>query len=74
MSIDIDGITRDGTSIVIPNSQNYSVEEFTFIKFTDLNSYSDVSSKSKNQIPGTIKTLDLNMNLEINNKIGRAHV
>ena len=67
VSIDIDGITRDGTSIIIPNSENYSVEDFTFIKFTDLNSYSDVSSKSKNQIPGTIKTLDLNMNLEINN-------
>jgi hypothetical protein len=67
VSIDIDGITRDGTSIIIPNSKNYSVEDFTFIKFTDLNSYSDVSSKSKNQIPGTIKTLDLNMNLEINN-------
>jgi hypothetical protein len=67
VSIDIDGITMDGTSIIIPNSENYSVEDFTFIKFTDLNSYSDVSSKSKNQIPGTIKTLDLNMNLEINN-------
>jgi len=67
VSINIDGITRDGTSIIIPNSQNYSVEDFTFIKFTDLNSYSNVSSKSKNQIPDTIKTLDLNINLEINN-------
>jgi hypothetical protein len=67
VSINIDGITRDGTSIIIPNSQNYSVEDFTFIKFTDLNSYSNVSSKSKNQIPDTIKSLDLNINLEINN-------
>ena len=67
VSIDIDGITRDGTSIIIPNSQNYSVEDFTFIKFTDLNSYSNVSSKSNNQKLDTIKTLDLNMNLEINN-------
>jgi hypothetical protein len=67
VSINIDGITKDGTSIIIPNSQNYSVEDFTFIKFTDLNSYSNVSSKSKNQIPDTIKSLDLNINLEINN-------
>ena len=52
---DIDGITRDGTSIIIPNSQNYSVEDFTFIKFTDLNSYSNVSSKSNNQKLDTIQ-------------------
>jgi len=65
--INIDGITMDGTSIIIPNSQNYSVEEFSFIKFSDINSYSNVDSKSKNQVLKTIKTLDLNMNLEINN-------
>ena len=65
--INIDGITMDGTSIIIPNSQNYSVEEFSFIKFSDINSYSNVDSKSKNQVLKTVKTLDLNMNLEINN-------
>jgi len=65
--INIDGITMDGTSIIIPNSQNYSVEEFSFIKFSDINSYSNVDSKSKNQVLKTVKTLDLNLNLEINN-------
>ena len=67
VSINIDAITRDGTSIVIPNSQSYSVEDFSFIKFSDLNSYSNVSTTSKNQIAESVKTLDLNMNLEINN-------
>ncbi len=67
VSINIDAITRDGTSIVIPNSQSYSVEDFSFIKFSDLNSYSNVSITSKNQIAESVKTLDLNMNLEINN-------
>ena len=67
VSINIDAITRDGTSIVIPNSQSYSVEDFSFIKFSDLNSYSNVSTTSINQIAESVKTLDLNMNLEINN-------
>ena len=67
VNINIDGVTRDGTSIIIPNSQNYSIEDFSFIKFTDINSYSDDLSKFKNKITESVKTLDLNINLEINN-------
>ena len=67
VNINIEGATRDGTSIIIPNSQNYSIEDFSFIKFSDLNSYSDDLSKIKNKITESVKTLDLNINLEINN-------
>ena len=67
VNINIEGVTRDGTSIIIPNSQNYSIEDFSFIKFTDINSYSDDLSKFKNKITESVKTLDLNINLEINN-------
>ena len=67
VNINIEGATRDGTSIIIPNSQNYSIEDFSFIQFSDLNSYSDDLSKFKNKITESVKTLDLNINLEINN-------
>jgi len=67
VNINIDGVTRDGTSIIIPNSQNYSIEDFSFIKFSDINSYSDDLIKFKNKITESVKTLDLNINLEINN-------
>jgi len=67
VNINIEGATRDGTSIIIPNSQNYSIEDFSFIKFSDLNSYSDDLIKFKNKITESAKTLDLNINLEINN-------
>lgn len=67
VNINIEGVTREGTSIIIPNSQNYSIEDFSFIKFSDLNSYSDDLIKFKNKITESAKTLDLNINLEINN-------
>ncbi|GIR99636.1 MAG: hypothetical protein CM15mP102_04570 [Flavobacteriales bacterium] len=43
VSIDIDGVTRGGTNITIPQSRNYSVDDFSFITFSDLNSYSEVT-------------------------------
>ena len=67
VNINIEGVTREGTSIIIPNSQNYSIEDFSFIKFSDINSYSDDLIKFKNKITESAKTLDLNINLEINN-------
>jgi hypothetical protein len=66
VSIDINGVTKSGTSITIPQSNNYSIDDFSFITFTDLNSYSQQSLNSES-ISGKInKTLDLNMNLQIN--------
>ena len=66
VSIDINGVTKSGTSITIPQSNNYSIDDFSFITFTDLNSYSQQPLDSES-ISGKInKTLDLNMNLQIN--------
>ena len=67
VSINIDGETRSGTSVVIPKSNNYLIEDFSFIKFSDLNSYSDNLFQSKTSKLESTKTLDLTMNLEINN-------
>ena len=67
VSIDIDGVTRGGTNITIPQSRNYSVDNFSFITFSDLNSYSEVTPGNDNRLNKINKTLDLNMNLEINN-------
>ena len=67
VNINIDGVTKNGTSITIPNSQNYSIDDFSFIKFSDLNSYSDDLTLTENKISESAKTVDLNMNLEINN-------
>ena len=67
VSINIDGETRSGTSVVIPKSNNYLIEDFSFIKFSDLNSYSDNLFQSQTSKLESTKTLDLTMNLEINN-------
>ena len=67
VSIDIDGVTRGGTNITIPQSRNYSVDDFSFITFSDLNSYSEVTPGNDNRLNKINKTLDLNINLEINN-------
>ena len=67
VSINIDGETRSGTSVVIPKSNNYLIEDFSFIKFSDLNLYSDNLFQSKTSKLESTKTLDLTMNLEINN-------
>ena len=67
VSIDINGVTKSGTSITIPQSNNYTIDDFSFITFTDLNSYSQQSLDSDNIYGKINKTLDLNMNLQINN-------
>ena len=67
VSIDIDGVTRGGTNITIPQSRNYSVDDFSFITFSDLNSYSEEIPSNDNTLNKINKTLDLNMSLEINN-------
>ncbi len=67
VSIDIDGVTRGGTNITIPQSRNYSVDDFSFITFSDLNSYSEATPGNNNTSNKINKTLDLNINLEINN-------
>ncbi len=66
VSINIDGVTKSGTSITIPQSNNYTVDDFSFITFTDLNSYSKQSLDSESISNIINKTLDLNINLQIN--------
>ena len=66
VSINIDGVTKSGTSITIPQSNNYTIDDFSFITFTDLNSYSQKSLDSESISDNISKTLDLNMNLQIN--------
>jgi len=67
VSININGATRSGTNITIPQSRNYSVDDFSFITFSDLNSYSEDTQGNNYTFNKINKTLDLNMNLEINN-------
>ncbi len=69
VAIDIDASTKSGTYITIPRTNNYSIDDFSFIEFTDLNN-SDLFTKS-NLLDDvkklTNKTLDLNIDLEIDN-------
>ena len=66
VSININGVTKSGTSITIPQSNNYTIDDFSFITFTDLNSYSQQSLDLESISSGINKTLDLNINLQIN--------
>ena len=69
IAIDIDAITKSGTYITIPRSNSYSIDDFSFIEFNDLNNsnlynennlFEDVTQLNN-------KTLDLNIDLEIDN-------
>ena len=69
LAIDIDAITKPGTYITIPRSNNYSIDDFSFIEFNDLNNSNLYNENNLfediNQLNN--KTLDLNINLEIDN-------
>jgi len=69
VAIDIDAITKPGTYITIPRSNNYSIDDFSFIEFNDLNNSNLYNENNLfediNQLNN--KTLDLNINLEIDN-------
>jgi hypothetical protein len=67
VAINIDAITKSGTYITIPRTNTYSIEDFSFIEFTDLNN-SDLFIE--NNLLDDVKqlnnkTLDLNIDLEI---------
>ena len=69
VSIDIDALTKPGTYITIPRTNSNLIDDFSFIKFTDLNN-SDLFTK--NNLLDDVKqlnnkTLDLNIDLEIDN-------
>ncbi len=69
VAIDIDAITKSGTYITIPRSNTYSIDDFSFIEFNDLNNSNLYNENNLfedvNQLNN--KTLDLNIDLEIDN-------
>ena len=69
VAIDIDAITKSGTYITIPRTNSYSIDNFSFIEFNDLNNLNIYNENNLfedvNQLNN--KTLDLNIDLEINN-------
>ncbi len=69
IAIDIDAITKSGTYITIPRSNSYSIDDFSFIEFNDLNNsnlYND-NNLFEDVAQLNNKTLDLNIDLEIDN-------
>ena len=69
VAIDIDAITKSGTYITIPRTNSYSIDNFSFIEFNDLNNLNLYNENNLfedvNQLNN--KTLDLNIDLEIDN-------
>ncbi|MAC98093.1 MAG: hypothetical protein CL971_06635, partial [Euryarchaeota archaeon] len=69
LAIDIDAITKSGTYITIPRTNSYSIDNFSFIEFNDLNNLNLYNENNLfedvNQLNN--KTLDLNIDLEIDN-------
>ena len=69
VSIDIDALTKPGTYITIPRTNSNLIDDFSFIEFTDLNNL-DVFTENNlldNVKQLNNKTLDLNIDLEIDN-------
>ena len=66
VSININGETQSGTNITIPQTNNYSFDDFSFITFSNLNSNYKEITNSNYISSQSDKSLDLNINLEIN--------
>ena len=66
VSININGETQSGTNITIPQTNNYSFDDFSFITFSNLNSNSKEITNLNYMSSQSDKSLDLNINLEIN--------
>ena len=69
IAIDIDAITESGTYITIPRTNNYSIDDFSFIKFNDLSNSNLLNENNvfENTTQFNNKTVDLNIDLEIDN-------
>ena len=68
VSIDINGSSERGTLITIPRNQNLSVENYSFIRFSDLNKFSQNTNDDIINLSDVdaSKSLDLNVDLELN--------
>ena len=67
IGINVQGKTEVGTELSIPRSQEFSIENFSFIDFIDINNIKE-SRVGEENLNSTIipKTLDLIIDLEIN--------
>lgn len=68
LSIDIDGASERGTFITIPRNQNFSLENYSFIQFIDINKYSQNLNDNTVDLTNedVSRSLDLNIDLELN--------
>lgn len=68
VSIDIDGASERGTFITIPRNQNFSLENYSFIQFIDINKYSQNLNDNTVDLTNedVSRSLDLNIDLELN--------
>ena len=69
VEIDVNAITKSGTYITIPKTSSYSIDNFSFIEFNDLNNSNLFNENNLLEDVNNLnnKTLDLNINLEIDN-------
>ena len=65
--IQVDAKTQEGTKINIPRSQNFNIENFSFIEFIDKKSIKDAEDFQINESIMGNKGLDLSIDLEIDN-------
>ena len=67
IGINVQGKTEKGTELSIPRSEEFSIENFSFIDFIDINNIKE-STVGEENLNSTIipKTLDLLIDLEIN--------
>ena len=69
VEIDVNAITKSGTYITIPKTSSYSIDNFSFIEFNDLNNSNLFNENNLLEDVNKLnnKTLDLNIDLEIDN-------
>ena len=69
ISLNVNGETKLGTYITIPQNQSFSIENFSFIEFSDLNNLKKKKSQPSEIIDkvSNSKSFDLEIDLTLNN-------
>ena len=68
LKISLKGNTEEGTSIKIPWAESYGLSDTSFVSFINKKSRNDFKNKEKDQILNDIKGLELDFELDVNNK------
>ena len=68
LKISLKGDTERGTSIKIPWAESYGLSDTSFVSFINKKSKNDFKNKEKDQILSEIKGLELDFELDVNNK------